>query len=154
MTGSIERNERVRGSRGAVVAVEPQKQERKQVGALRDAAGRFLPGVSGNPGGGGRPSREVNALADTGIVAVLEHDLAVLQDRKAGVRAREAALNRLARIGARRVTARTESEFAVEEAPYITVVLQRESPAGRVEATPGAEPATWPAGKPRPQEPE
>jgi len=76
----------------------------------RDEQGRFLPGHSGNPKGRGpgRPSEEVNALADRAIQAVLHHDLGVLEDKRATARGREKAMDRLARVGARRVTAREE----------------------------------------------
>lgn len=79
--------------------------------AGRDSQGRFVPGHSGNPEGRGpgRPSEEVNALADRGIQAVLEHDLGVLEDKRAPARAREKALDRLARVGARRVAGQRQS---------------------------------------------
>ena len=72
----------------------------------RDERGRYLPGVSGNPRGRGpgRPPDAVNDLADEGVTAVLTHDLEVLADGSAPPRERKEALDRLARLGARRIT--------------------------------------------------
>ena len=92
----------------------------------RDANGRWLPGHSGNLRGwkGGRPSAAVNALADQAIEVVLRHDLDVVrrakaQELKAGEdrparNETEAALDRMARVAARRIVARSEAEIAAE----------------------------------------
>lgn len=104
----------------------------------RDARGRWLPGRSGNPAGAGpgRPAKEVNEKADSGIMAVLKHDLAIVDaaeaeelepgQKRPSKKDLEAALNRLARICARRVTQSSESDlrFPEGEVPVLSRRLQ------------------------------
>jgi len=82
----------------------------------RDERGRYRPGVSGNPmgRGPGRPPDAVNDLADRGVTAVLAHDLDVLDSEKATQQARRQSLDRLARLGARRIT--SEERVTIDEA--------------------------------------
>ncbi len=93
----------------------------------RDGQGRYRPGVSGNPRGRGpgRPAEAVNSLADEGVTAVLEHDLAVVQDKRATARQRKESLDRLARLGGRRIT--SEQRVIVDEAgvQHIVEVIAR-----------------------------
>lgn len=89
----------------------------------RDSRGRFVPGASGNPAGRGpgRPSEEVNQLADQAIEAVLQHDMDVVRRATAPEKGEakparaevQKALDRLSRVGARRVTTRTETDVSV-----------------------------------------
>jgi hypothetical protein len=72
----------------------------------RDDQGRYLPGTSGNPHGRppGRTPRALNALADEALAAVLAHDLRVVRDQSAEPRLLKEAMDRLVRLGARRIT--------------------------------------------------
>lgn len=89
----------------------------------RDSRGRFVPGSSGNPAGRGpgRPPEEVNRLADQAIDTVLRHDMDVVRratepeegEEKPTRTEVQKALDRLSRVGARRVTTRTETDVSV-----------------------------------------
>jgi hypothetical protein len=82
-----------------------------------------VPGSSGNPAGRGpgRPSEEVNQLADQAIEAVLQHDMDVVRRATAPQKGEakparaevQKALDRLSRVGARWVTTRTETDVSI-----------------------------------------
>jgi hypothetical protein len=95
--------------------------------AERNRQGQYLPGVSGNPKGRGpgRTPDAVNSLADEGVTAVLEHDLAVVRDARATAPQRRQSLDRLARLGGRRIT--SEQRVVVDEAgvQHIVEVIAR-----------------------------
>ena len=96
-------------------------------GEKRDEQGRFLPGVSGNPAGRGpgRPSDAVNDLADTGVTEVLQYDLNVLRDTKASAKERQQSLDRLARLGARRITSEERVVVGGEDVARLVNIITR-----------------------------
>ncbi len=93
----------------------------------RDGQGRFLPGVSGNPAGRGpgRPSDAVNDLADEAVTEVLQRDLGILRGGKATAKARQQSLDRLARLGARRITSEGRVVVGGEEVARLVSIITR-----------------------------
>ncbi len=91
--------------------------------AKRDHLGRFLPGVSGNPRGRrpGRPPNAVNDLADLAVMAVMRYDLDCLASGRLTPPSRTLALDRLARLSGKRITA---SDRAVVGEAGLEVVVQ------------------------------
>jgi hypothetical protein len=92
----------------------------------RDERGRYLPGTSGNPHGRppGRTPRALNALADEALAAVLDHDLRVVRDQSADPRLCKEAMDRLVRLGARRITV-DPPETVDDAADQIVEVIRR-----------------------------
>ncbi len=92
----------------------------------RDAQGRYLPGASGNPRGRppGRTPRALNALADEALAAVLAHDLRVVRDQSAEPRLCKEAMDRLVRLGARRITV-DPPESVEDAADQIVEIIRR-----------------------------
>jgi hypothetical protein len=92
----------------------------------RDERGRYLPGTSGNPHGRppGRTPRALNALADEALAAVLAHDLRVVRDQHPEPRLCKEAMDRLVRLGARRITP-DPPESVEDAADQIVEVIRR-----------------------------
>jgi len=92
--------------------------------AVRDGSGRWRPGTSGNPSGlPGRPAARVNELADEAVETVLRADLATVADPEASRQERREALDRLARLGARRITARESVEVDAGLADVVVGII-------------------------------
>ena len=89
----------------------------------RDEHGRFLPGASGNPKG--RPPKPIQHLADAAVQQVLTHDLALVRRRNTDSHLRKEALDRLSRLGAKRISASPRVEVDEAGINQIVEVLQR-----------------------------
>ena len=94
----------------------PAPQEKDREG--RDALGRWLPGVSGKPGGGRSYAEALgyDERAEQSGIAAQEHAHRILDDPKSSAGQRNVALRVLAMFGSRRVGDRISEERSLSHA--------------------------------------